>query len=345
MSSKLLIDEYPLQVLPGLATKIGLNEAIFLQQLHYWLTPTINYRPHYKEWEGKTRPWIYNTYEKKTLEDGRVTGWQANFPFWSTRTIMRIVDGLQKQGLLIVTDKFNTHATNRTQWYTIDYDKLKTLETSESDNLSPSKLPTCHSPERQDVTLMTETTTETTSESGANAADDDFEQWLGSSRGANNHNGSTLLKQFKSDDPEQRALAQMTALGVVAKEHGPVTGREKLELAQWRINDDRIRDIVAIFLEATPLPVPVSKDERGLWLAGAKEHLAEFGMDKLAQLYKTAWDEYMPGILEGDVDITHPKALTKKMRAIRNRAALQASTANKETEIFIDPDTGEEYTW
>ena len=35
--SNLLINESPLQVLPTLATYIGLNEAIFLQQVHYWL--------------------------------------------------------------------------------------------------------------------------------------------------------------------------------------------------------------------------------------------------------------------------------------------------------------------
>ena len=36
-SSKLLMGESPLQVLPGLAVLIGLDEAIFLQQLHYKL--------------------------------------------------------------------------------------------------------------------------------------------------------------------------------------------------------------------------------------------------------------------------------------------------------------------
>ena len=41
-SSKLLIDEPPLQVLPSLALKIGLNEAIILQQVHYWLNPKLN---------------------------------------------------------------------------------------------------------------------------------------------------------------------------------------------------------------------------------------------------------------------------------------------------------------
>ena len=35
--SKLLINEQPLQVLPSLAEAIGLNQAIALQQVHYWL--------------------------------------------------------------------------------------------------------------------------------------------------------------------------------------------------------------------------------------------------------------------------------------------------------------------
>ncbi|HDE3362621.1 TPA: DnaD domain protein, partial [Staphylococcus aureus] len=35
--NKLLIDDYPIQVLPKLAELIGLNEAIVLQQIHYWL--------------------------------------------------------------------------------------------------------------------------------------------------------------------------------------------------------------------------------------------------------------------------------------------------------------------
>ena len=36
----LLIDDYPLIVLPALAEEIGLNEAIFLQQLNYWSQPS-----------------------------------------------------------------------------------------------------------------------------------------------------------------------------------------------------------------------------------------------------------------------------------------------------------------
>ena len=35
--SKLLIHDKPIMILPSLAQKIGLNEAIILQQIHYWL--------------------------------------------------------------------------------------------------------------------------------------------------------------------------------------------------------------------------------------------------------------------------------------------------------------------
>ena len=62
-SSRLLITEPPLLVLPSLAIAIGLNEAIFLQQLHYWLQQAG------KERDG--RRWIYNTYDE----------WHAPAPF------------------------------------------------------------------------------------------------------------------------------------------------------------------------------------------------------------------------------------------------------------------------
>ena len=63
--SSLLIDEHPLVVLPSLAKEIGLNEAIMLQQIHFWISK----RKHLKG--GKH--WVYNTYD----------GWADQFPFWS----------------------------------------------------------------------------------------------------------------------------------------------------------------------------------------------------------------------------------------------------------------------
>ena len=104
---KLLISEPPLQVLPSLALAVGLNEAIVLQQVHYWL------RHSQHEYDG--RRWIYNTYE----------GWQEKFPFWSLSTVRRVVNALEGLGLLLSRDDLNRMKIDRTKWYTIDYDALE----------------------------------------------------------------------------------------------------------------------------------------------------------------------------------------------------------------------------
>ena len=101
----LLISEPPLQVLPSLAVKIGLNEAIILQQIHYWLLKSNNVRDGYK--------WVYNSYSE----------WNKQFPFFSRNTMIRAFNSLEKQGLLI-TANYNKAGFDKTKWYRIDYEKL-----------------------------------------------------------------------------------------------------------------------------------------------------------------------------------------------------------------------------
>lgn len=103
--SKLLINEPPLQVLPSLATAIGLQEAIVLQQVHYWLGSSRN------EQEG--RKWVYNTYEQ----------WSAQFPFWTSEAIRKIFKSLRTKGLIVVMQAAPS-AWNKTNFYSIDYDAL-----------------------------------------------------------------------------------------------------------------------------------------------------------------------------------------------------------------------------
>jgi hypothetical protein len=140
--SKLLIHEPPLQVLPSLANLIGLNEAIVLQQVHFW---------HENDKTGLLHDgykWSYNTYEQ----------WRdSNFPFWSVSTIQRIFLTLEEKGL-IVTSQINKTNYDRTKYYRIDYDKLESLIT-----------PTCNDRTHQvdvivDTKLTHSTYTETTSE-------------------------------------------------------------------------------------------------------------------------------------------------------------------------------------
>ncbi|RDF03409.1 replication protein RepO [Aggregatibacter aphrophilus] len=107
--SKLLINEQPLQVIPSLAKAIGLNEAIFLQQLHYFLRISKN--------RADGRSWVYNT----------IKDWQAEFSFWSLKTVQRTIENLEKMGLILSTDKFNKMKMDKTKWYSIDYEKLSEI--------------------------------------------------------------------------------------------------------------------------------------------------------------------------------------------------------------------------
>lgn len=106
--SSLLIQEPPLQVLPTLAVTIGLEEAIILQQLHWWLG-----NPKVGEVHDDHK-WIYNTYE----------GWHENFPFWSVSGIRKIIGRLEDADLVWSTDAYNTDPRDRTKWYTINYELL-----------------------------------------------------------------------------------------------------------------------------------------------------------------------------------------------------------------------------
>ncbi|WP_145411805.1 conserved phage C-terminal domain-containing protein [Staphylococcus haemolyticus] len=120
--SNLLIDDYPILVLPNLATEIGLNEAIVLQQMHYWLKKSNH------NYDG--RRWIYNSFPE----------WQKHFPFWSVMTIKRAVYSLEKQNLLYVGN-YNKAKFDKTKWYSINYENLEGMKrpSYQNDTTSVSK--------------------------------------------------------------------------------------------------------------------------------------------------------------------------------------------------------------
>lgn len=107
--SNLLLEERPLLVMPKLATLIGLPESIFLQQLHYWTGHSTNVI------DGNR--WVYNS----------VKEWKKQFPFWSERTIQRVIKNLESSDLIIIGN-FNKLPIDRTKWYRINYEKLYSLE-------------------------------------------------------------------------------------------------------------------------------------------------------------------------------------------------------------------------
>lgn len=105
-----LFDEFPILVDRVLAQKIGLNEAIVIQQLHYWIMQ--NKRQNKNFYDG--RYWTFNSFEN----------WHKDtFYFWGLNTIKRTFKKLENEGLLIIGN-YNKKGYDRTKWYSINYEKL-----------------------------------------------------------------------------------------------------------------------------------------------------------------------------------------------------------------------------
>lgn len=147
--SKLLLAENPLLVMPQLACKIGLNEAIVLQQIHYWLE--INKKSDRNKRDSYY--WTYNSYEN----------WNEQFPFWSVRTIKTIFTNLEKSGL-VITSNYNQLKIDRTKWYRIDYKVLEILESSPLCNICTTNVQEWYDHKAKFALPIPETISKTSSE-------------------------------------------------------------------------------------------------------------------------------------------------------------------------------------
>jgi hypothetical protein len=160
LMSNLLIDEPPLQVLPSLAERIGLNEAILLQQLHYWTQRSGNIE---LDQHGQERRWVW-----KTLD-----GWSEEFPFWSRRTIQRTLRSLTDDGLVVAEQKRKDQG-DMTTWYAVGYEALPNTSdcldaSGQDDQVGTTDCPhggdrVSNSAPAHDADAPSETTTENTTE-------------------------------------------------------------------------------------------------------------------------------------------------------------------------------------
>ena len=108
--SNLLIHDGHLVVIQERLVKVlGLDKAVFVQKLHYWLNTESGI-------VIERRRWVYNTYEQ----------WRKQSPWWSARTIRRIVKDLEHLKV-IVSVELNANKGDHTKWYTIDYGVLNKL--------------------------------------------------------------------------------------------------------------------------------------------------------------------------------------------------------------------------
>jgi len=119
--SKLLLNEQPLLIMPQLAVKIGLNESVIIQQIHYWNEINKKLDNNYKD----NNYWTFNSVEQ----------WKLQFPFWSSSTIKRAIAKLQGMKL-IVTGNYNKYRYDKTKWYRIDYKVLEALENTHEVNMT-----------------------------------------------------------------------------------------------------------------------------------------------------------------------------------------------------------------
>jgi hypothetical protein len=96
------------------------DSALFLQQVHFWLSVYVNKKDksHYRD----NRWWIWNSYPE----------WLEQLPWLSVKIIRRITGELREMGLLLVM----RGPGRGTLWYTIDYDKLKEFMYGESNHIN-----------------------------------------------------------------------------------------------------------------------------------------------------------------------------------------------------------------
>lgn len=245
----LLIEEPPLQVLPSLAKSIGLNEAIVLQQIHYWLRKSNNVKDGHK--------WIYNS----------MPNWQKQFNFWSLPTVKRVFRSLEKQDLLI-TANYNKAGFDKTKWYRINYEKLQHMSRRSDQNDTTMVSNWTDGSDQNDTTntkRLPETTTETTTNNTKGQAQPDG---LASSR----KEIIEYLNQKLGTAFKPNAAKNRTLINARLKEGYTVDDFKKVidnQIANWGSNPKMVRYLRPETLFGTKFdgylnPIHVQQTERDL---------------------------------------------------------------------------------
>ena len=235
--SSLLIDEPPMLMLPSLAKVLkSADKAIIVQQIHYWLQIKRKAKDTRSFKEG--RWWVYNSFRE----------WHKQFIWISERTIQRHFKDLVDQGIIIVGN-FNNQNYDRTNWYTLSYERLNELTMTDCrnhyDGLSyPSRQVDVMDNDklsgvsRQVVRGITtdcrdqyhrlpETTSKIISKTSSSSAYSTNSEYIHS---------STTASQLADDDAGRtqpgQALAQSTATAAPAQPQQP-TGQPQRQPSNW----------------------------------------------------------------------------------------------------------------
>ena len=92
----------------SVANKFGVEKAILLQNIAFWLDKNLANEKHFHD----GRVWTYNSRE----------AFSKLFPYWSSQKIGRMLRELEDDGV-IKSANYNSANYDRTKWYTIDSSK------------------------------------------------------------------------------------------------------------------------------------------------------------------------------------------------------------------------------
>ena len=117
------------------ALEVGINGAIMLNHLHYWVKKNADNEMNYHDGYF----WTYNS----------IAAYKKQFPFWSEKTIYRILRELEVNGY-VKTGNYNQSAYDRTKWYALTEKSAKLLKSTidqeyknSQDNATETTLPDC----------------------------------------------------------------------------------------------------------------------------------------------------------------------------------------------------------
>lgn len=98
-----------------IAKIFGVNVAIFLDHMAFWITKNMANNRHYHEGTY----WTYNTIE----------AYKELFPYWTTRQMRGVIDKCIKYGLILESN-YNITTYDRTKWYALTEESAKLLNIS-----------------------------------------------------------------------------------------------------------------------------------------------------------------------------------------------------------------------
>lgn len=87
-----------------LAVKYGVEEAVLLQHLSFWIQKNAANQKHFHDGQY----WTYNS----------ARAFSVLFPFWSRQKIDRMIQSLREQGAILVGN-YNDVGRDRTRWYAL----------------------------------------------------------------------------------------------------------------------------------------------------------------------------------------------------------------------------------